>query len=188
MAKPPIYTPSSSLIQQTAKLFVGAPEFQAFGTATLTREAKGKYYWSIPASGTVQLAADIKAILRNFRSAVVNYQYKGIDNGSISLKSVTANYLITVANATSGAVTLSATTFPADNTVTTPTVVDLLAAAQGALQTAFRANLYQTVLTPANTGLLPLSTDQLSAEVIFVTPASSVIHFYGLALDLNYNI
>jgi len=188
MAKPPIYTPSSSLIQQTAKLFLAAPDFSAFGTATLTREAKGKYYWSIPASGTVQLAASLSTILRNFRSAVVNYQFKGVDQGALSLKSVTANYLITVANATSGAVTLSATTFPADNTVTTPTVIDLLAAAQGALSTGFRANLYQTVLTPANTGLLPLATDELTAEVIFVTPASSVIRFYGLALDLNYNI
>lgn len=188
MAIPPIYTPSSSLIQQAAKIFIGANQFSAFGTATLTREAKGKYYWSIPASGTVQLAATLTTILRNYRSAVVNYQFNGTDQAPFSLKSVTANYLITVANATSGAVTVSRTSFPADNTVITPTVVDLLAAAQGALATGFRANLYQTKLTPANTTLLPLSTDEISAEVIFVTPASSIIRFYGLDLDLNYNV
>ena len=74
---PPIYSPNSSVITQVGKLYLAAQDFSAFGTATLTREAKGKYYWSVPASGTVQLAASLKTLLRDFNTANVNYQYKG---------------------------------------------------------------------------------------------------------------
>jgi hypothetical protein len=183
---PPIYTPTGSLIQQSAKLFLGATDFLASGTATFTREAKGKYYWAVGASQTVQLAADLTTILRNFRPANINYQYKGVESGPLTLTSVTAEYLVSVANLTSATISVSKTTYPADNTATTASTVDLLAPAN--LSVGFRANLYQTVLTPTNQAILPASTDQLTAELIVVTPVSSTFRFYGILLDLNYNV
>lgn len=179
---------NASVIQQRLKLFLGATAFAAFGTATLTREAKGKYYWSLPASGTVELVADLGAALRNFTNPVINYNQTTVNtpNAPLSLVSATASYLISTANLTSATVSISETLMPADNTATTPTVTDLLAPTTLAL--AFRADIYQTVLTPANPAILALSNSLLTAELVVVNPASAVAHFYGLLVELNYNV
>jgi hypothetical protein len=186
MATPPIYKPSNtSLIQQHARLFLGATDFTAFGTSVLTRGAKGIYYWAQAASETVEYVASLKTLLRNFTPAPVNYSYAN-PSGPLSLNSVTAQFLISTANLTSGSVGVSKSTFPATGTGTAPTVTDILAPA--ALPVAFATNLQATVLTPANPAILPLSTDELDAEVIIVTPASSTFRLYGLLFDFMYNL
>lgn len=186
MALPPIYSPNSSPIDNAIKLSLSAIDFSAFGTSVLTRGAKGIYYWAQAASQTVNYAASLRMLLRNYSNSLVNYSYTGTFNGPITLKSVTINFLISTANLTSGGVTVSKTTFPANNTVTAPTVVDMLPSA--ALAVAFQTDLYQTVLTPANTNIECLATDLLTTEAIIVTPASSTFRLYGMTLNFNYNI
>lgn len=179
---------NSSVINQRLKIFLGATAFSAFGTATLTREAKGKYYWSLPASGTVELAADLGAALRNFVNPVVNYNQTSANtpNAPLSLVSATASYLISTADLTSATVSISETIMPASGVATTPTVTDLLAPTT--LSLVHTADIYQTVLTPANPSILALANSLLTAEIVAVNPASAVAHFYGLLVELNYNV
>ena len=183
---PPIYTSKqSSQIQQKINLFLAATDFAALGgTATLTRSAKGVYYWLIAASQTVELVANLKLALRNFNPAVVNYNYLGYQNAPMSINSATVQYKVIGVALTSGTFGISQSDYTTP--AAAPVVTDLLA--PSALSTAVAANFYSTALIPANPALLPLAADQLTAEAIIVTPAGSTIDFYGVALNLMYNV
>lgn len=186
MAIPPIYKPSNtSLIQQKARLFLGATDFTAFGTSVLTRTAKGNYNWAQAASLTVNYVASLKALLRSFTPAPVNYNYSQA-SGPLSINSVAAIYKVGTLALTSATVSVSKTTYPATGTSATLGITDLLAPT--AVPLAVSANVVQAQLTPANPALLPLNTDELTAEVIIVTPATSTFVFYGLLFDLMYNL
>lgn len=181
-----IYSPSSSVITQPGNLFVSADFFIASGTATLTRGGKGNWYWSVGASQTVYLTANLGLLLRNFNPATVNYGFNGTASAPLSIQSVTAYYLISGAAITSGSVGISYSAYPANNAATAPTVTDLLA--PSAFSTAIQTNMYATTYTPSNTALLPPSNSAVTSDVAIVTPASAAIKFWGIEVALNYNI
>jgi hypothetical protein len=182
----PIYSPNSSPVTQHARLFLGATDFIASGGAVLTRGAKGKWYWAVAASQTVYFAAALKTILRTFNNSVVNYAYAGKNNAPLSLSNITACYLSSAVAPTTLTVGLTQVDFPATGTATTPTVTDLLAPT--ALTATINADLYATVVTPANNALLPYNTSELIAEVAVVTPGGGTFQLHGLILDLVYNV
>jgi hypothetical protein len=182
-----IYSPSSSTIHQMASLFLGATDFQASGTATLTRTAKGNWNWAVGNSETVYLAAALKTILRDYISSVVNYSYTGTKQAPLSLKTVTAYYSIGTADATTLTVGITDTAYPASGTATAPTsITDLLAAT--ALTKTHATDMYAVQVTPTNTALLPNASDELIAEIEVVTPGTGTFVFYGLLLQLEYNV
>jgi hypothetical protein len=186
MAGPPIYSPNLSPIQQKAKIFISALDFVPSGTSVLTRGAKGIWYWAQAASQTVTYGANLRAILRNYTSAVVNYGITEAKNAPLSLIDVIAYYLSAAVAPTTLTVGITDTTYPASGVATAPTVVDLLAPA--ALTPTINADIYATKVVPTNTGLLANSNDELLAEVAVVTPTGGTFRLYGLLVELNYNV
>jgi hypothetical protein len=180
----PIYSNTQqSIIQRSARLFLGASDFVAIGTSVLTRTAKGNISWNQASSLTVHYEANLRLALRNLTPALVNYAYNGTPNGGVSITAATAIYSVGTLALTSATLGISKSTWPATLTGTVPVVVDLLAPT--ALTLATNADIYQVTVTPANPSILPLNSDEIITELSIVTPATSTFILYGVFLDIQ---
>lgn len=185
---PSIYSPSSNQVQKKMSLFLAATDFNVSGTATLTRGAKGIWYWAQGASLTVDYAANLNQVVQNYVSALINYGLTPATypNAEIGIDSATAMYLVSTASLTSATLGVSSSVFPTSGVAAAPTVTDLLTPT--ALPLVFGANLYSSQVAPANNGLLAYPNSELLTELVIVTPASSTFRLYGVLLSLLYNI
>lgn len=211
---PPIYTGTQnntpnythtegSYVGYTPKpgqLFIGPNDFNASAAtaanATLVRDGVGLWRLRIAASTTTVIVADMGLILSQLAfpaqppqggGPAIYKQGNSNINIGITITSAQLLYKIGTANLTSATFGISQAVMPADNAATAPTVTTVLAATTlGLVQ---RANMYNTLFTPANAAIIPLATTlaQIYAELNVVTPSTSTFDLYGAILNVNYS-
>lgn len=173
--------PSQNEIRQSRMLFLGANRFSVSGTSTLTRSAKGIYYWVQAASLTVNYFANLDLPFINFNPARLNYAQNNQNYANFALRSVTALYLAAGAALTSATIGVNESTYGA---AATPTVVDVIA--PSALLLPTNANIQAVTITPSNNKLIPFNPAEINIEAIFQTAAGATLQFYGAYAEILY--
>ncbi len=183
-------TPSSQIRKQR-NLFLGASRFEPNVTAAMTRSALGVWYRALVASTAYSLVADLDQVMTDWWSEKINYTNAGNPQTELSIESAVALYTVAGAALTSATLGVTQSVYPGIGTgpeppaATAPTVTALIAAA--AIPTAISADIVAgTVSSPYNSQIT-LSSSQILTEVLFTTPASCTVNFYGVLLNILYN-
>jgi hypothetical protein len=88
---------------------------------------------------------------------------------------------------TSATVGITQTTFKAATSTTAPIVTNVLALANNGLVTATLANYINVTVPISNPTFFNTDATQLLLNLVFTTPASSTLNFYGVVLNITTN-